>query len=52
MRGPNLSKIGHAWNVAQLEVQIVNGGGNMPANGGQLNKAELNELVSFLQMQK
>ena len=52
IRGPNLSKIGRTWSEAQLEVQIVNGGGNMPAYGGQLDKAELNALVRFLQMQQ
>ena len=52
IRGPNLSKIGRTWSAAQLEVQVVNGGGNMPAYGGQLDKAELNALVRFLQMQQ
>lgn len=52
LKGPNLSEIGRTWTTNQLAVQIVNGGGEMPAYGGMLSKTELNDLVFFLHMQK
>lgn len=52
IKGPNLSVIGRTWTANQLTVQIVNGGGNMPAYGGSLNNGELHDLVAFLSAQK
>ncbi|WP_338875124.1 cytochrome b N-terminal domain-containing protein [Spirosoma sp. SC4-14] len=50
--GPELSRIGRTWNPDQLKVQIVNGSDEMPAYGGMLTKAELNDLVTFLSSRK
>lgn len=52
LRGPNLSDIGRSWTPDRLTVQIVNGGGNMPAYGGSLDKDELRDIVAFLSAQK
>ena len=52
LKGPNLSEIGRTWTTNQLAVQIVNGGGEMPAYGGTLTKTELDDLVFFLHNQQ
>lgn len=51
-RGPDLTYIGDRFSVDQLTIQIVNGGTNMPAYGGNLSTTELNNLVAFLGSRK
>lgn len=48
MRGPALDSVAVRKTHAQLVRQVVQGGGNMPAYGKQLNSAEVDALVSFL----
>jgi hypothetical protein len=36
----------------KMEVRIVNGGKNMPAYGGILNKKELAQIIAFLDTRK
>jgi ubiquinol-cytochrome c reductase cytochrome b subunit len=47
-RGPALDSVALRMTHAQLVRQVVQGGGNMPAYGKQLNPAEVAALVSFL----
>jgi ubiquinol-cytochrome c reductase cytochrome b subunit len=48
-RGPDLSTVGDELTSEQLTVQIMDGGYNMPAYGGNLRPDELEALVAFLQ---
>jgi ubiquinol-cytochrome c reductase cytochrome b subunit len=48
-RGPALDAIGVTLTRDQLIRQVIQGGGNMPAYGRNLNPAETNALVAFLQ---
>jgi ubiquinol-cytochrome c reductase cytochrome b subunit len=48
LRGPALDSVAVRKTHAQLVRQVVQGGGNMPAYGKQLNSAEVDALVSFL----
>jgi len=48
MRGPSLDSVAVRKTHAQLVRQVVQGGGNMPAYGKNLNPAEVAALVSFL----
>lgn len=47
-RGPDLTNVGMRLNNESLVRQVVQGGGNMPAYGQQLNSAEVDALVTFL----
>ena len=47
-RGPALDTVALRKTHAQLVRQVVQGGGNMPAYGKNLNPAEVDALVSFL----
>jgi ubiquinol-cytochrome c reductase cytochrome b subunit len=46
------SLISRNLSTPELEVRIVNGGKNMPAYGGILNKKELAEIIVFLTTKK
>jgi ubiquinol-cytochrome c reductase cytochrome b subunit len=48
-RGPELDRVATRMTHDQLVRQVVQGGGNMPAYGKQLNPAEVTALVSFLE---
>ena len=48
MRGPSLDSVAVRKTHAQLVRQVIQGGGNMPAYGKNLNPAEVAALVSFL----
>ena len=48
MRGPDLDSVAVRMTHDQLVRQVLQGGGNMPAYGKQLNPAEVAALVSFL----
>ncbi|MGC2109659.1 MAG: cytochrome b N-terminal domain-containing protein [Candidatus Korobacteraceae bacterium] len=48
MRGPDLDTVAVRKTHAQLVRQVLQGGGNMPAYGKNLNPAEVAALVSFL----
>ena len=48
LRGPALDSVAVRKTHAQLVRQVVQGGGNMPAYGQNLNQAEVTALVSFL----
>ena len=47
-RGPTLDSVAVRMTHAQLVRQVVQGGGNMPAYGKQLNPSEVAALVAFL----
>jgi ubiquinol-cytochrome c reductase cytochrome b subunit len=47
-RGPDLTDVGRRLNSDVLVRQVVQGGGNMPAYGQQLDSAEVGALVAFL----
>jgi ubiquinol-cytochrome c reductase cytochrome b subunit len=49
MRGPALDSVATALTHDQLVRQVIQGGGNMPAYGKNLNPAEVTALVSFLE---
>jgi ubiquinol-cytochrome c reductase cytochrome b subunit len=51
-RGPDLTYIGDKLSQSQMIIRISNGGLNMPAFAGNLNPAEMNDLVAFLQSRK
>ncbi len=51
-RGPELTKVGSRLTIEQMTIMIVNGGGNMPAFGGNLTKEELQKLIAFLKTRK
>ncbi len=48
LRGPALDSVAVRMTHDQLVRQVVQGGGNMPAYGKQLNPAEVAALVAFL----
>ena len=48
-RGPALDSVAVSLTRDQLIRQVIQGGGNMPAYGRNLNPAETNALVAFLQ---
>jgi ubiquinol-cytochrome c reductase cytochrome b subunit len=49
MRGPALDRVATRMTHDQLVRQAIQGGGNMPAYGKNLNPAEVTALVSFLE---
>ena len=49
MRGPALDSVALRLTQDQLIRQVIQGGGNMPAYGKNLNPAEVTALVSFLE---
>jgi ubiquinol-cytochrome c reductase cytochrome b subunit len=49
LRGPELDRVAVRMTHDQLVRQVVQGGGNMPAYGKNLNPAEVTALVSFLE---
>ena len=48
-RGPSLDDVATRLTEDQLVRQVIQGGGNMPAYGKNLNPAEVTALVSFLE---
>ncbi len=48
-RGPELDRVATKLTRDQLVRQVIQGGGNMPAYGKNLNPAEVTALVSFLE---
>jgi len=48
-RGPDLDKVAVELTPDQLVRQVIQGGGNMPAYGKNLNGAETTALVAFLE---
>jgi ubiquinol-cytochrome c reductase cytochrome b subunit len=48
-RGPDLDRVATRMTHDQLVRQVIQGGGNMPAYGKNLNPAEVTALVSFLE---
>jgi ubiquinol-cytochrome c reductase cytochrome b subunit len=48
-RGPALDQVAVRLTQDQLIRQVIQGGGNMPAYGKNLNPAETDALVKFLQ---
>jgi ubiquinol-cytochrome c reductase cytochrome b subunit len=48
LRGPNLDSVAVRMTNSQLVRQVVQGGGNMPAYGKNLNPSEVAALVAFL----
>jgi ubiquinol-cytochrome c reductase cytochrome b subunit len=48
-RGPDLTRVATKMTHDQLVRQVIQGGGNMPAYGKNLNPAEVTALVSFLE---
>jgi ubiquinol-cytochrome c reductase cytochrome b subunit len=49
LRGPALDRVATRLTHDQLVRQVIQGGGNMPAYGKNLNPAEVTALVSFLE---
>ena len=49
LRGPALDSVATTMTRDQLVRQVIQGGGNMPAYGKNLNPAEVSALVSFLE---
>ncbi len=49
LRGPALDSVATTLTHDQLVRQVIQGGGNMPAYGKNLNPAEVTALVSFLE---
>ena len=47
-RGPALDRVATILTHDQLVRQVLQGGGNMPAYGKNLNPAEVTALISFL----
>jgi ubiquinol-cytochrome c reductase cytochrome b subunit len=48
-RGPDLDRVAVSLTPDQLVRQVIQGGGNMPAYGKNLNAAETTALVAFLE---
>lgn len=51
-RGPDLSTVGKRLSREQIEKQIQNGGGSMPAFGEALQPDQIADLVAFLHDKK
>jgi ubiquinol-cytochrome c reductase cytochrome b subunit len=51
-RGPDLTNVGNRLNQDEITIRILNGGGNMPAYGGNLTPQELNAIITFLESRK
>jgi ubiquinol-cytochrome c reductase cytochrome b subunit len=51
-RGPDLSEVGDKLLAAQMILRISNGAPNMPAYASNLNPAEMDDLVAFLQSRR
>ncbi|MGI4835592.1 MAG: cytochrome b N-terminal domain-containing protein [Janthinobacterium lividum] len=51
-RGPVLTEVGRRLSPGEMQIRIVNGGGNMPAFGGVISRQELSDLVAFLQTRR
>ncbi len=51
-RAPDLSGVGRKLHSAEIEKQIRNGGGQMPAFGQALTNDEIQQLVAFLSAKK
>ena len=49
LRGPDLDRVAVDLTYDQLVRQVIQGGGNMPAYGKNLNPAETAALVAFLE---
>lgn len=47
-KGPDLSMIGKKWKRPQIESQILQGGGGMPAFGEVLHPEETQSLIDYL----
>ncbi len=47
-RGPNLTNVTNRLTQDAITIRILNGGGNMPAYGGNLTPDELNAIMAFL----
>jgi ubiquinol-cytochrome c reductase cytochrome b subunit len=51
-RGPDLTNVGNRLSQDEITIRILNGGGNMPAYGGNLTPQELNAIITFLESRK
>ena len=51
-RGPDLTDVATRLTRDQLVRQVIQGGGNMPAYGKEMNRYEVDALVSFLEKLK
>jgi ubiquinol-cytochrome c reductase cytochrome b subunit len=47
-RGPDLTNVVNRLSQDAITIRILNGGGNMPAYGGNLTPDELNAIIAFL----
>jgi len=47
-KGPDLSGVGRKIRTPQMRQQIVQGGAQMPAFGDVLQKAEIDDLITYL----
>jgi ubiquinol-cytochrome c reductase cytochrome b subunit len=47
-RGPDLAEVGTRLTASQLARQVIQGGGNMPAYGKNLNPYEVDALVAYM----
>ncbi len=49
MRGPTLDTVATRLTTDQMVRQVIQGSGNMPAYGKNLNPAEVSALVAFME---